>query len=195
MIMAKKKYDFKQDKLAQGVLNKLYMTPRQRFAVLRWSLFGLLLLVVSLLQDVILCRLDVFGATTDLVPCTIFLVTMLLGVEKGSVFALVSASMFQFTGSGPGYHAIALITVLCVLVSMFRQSYLRKGFVSTVLCASLCQMAYALIVFFVALLLGQTHIGRIYVAALTGGLSVLAMPLLYPVVRRIEKIGGESWKD
>lgn len=195
MAMAKKKYDFKPDKLAQGVLSKLYLTRKQRQSLLRWTLFALVLLVLSLLQDVILCRMDILGATTDLVPCAIFLIAMLLGTERGCVFALISACMFQFSGSGPGYHAIAVITVLCVCGGIFRQSYLHKGFSSCLLCAGVCMMLYEMIIFFFGMLLGQTILSRIGVAALTGLLSMAAIPVLYPIALSIEKIGGESWKD
>ena len=193
--MAKKKYEFKPDKISLGVLHKLYLTQQQRLTILRWVLFGLVLLVMSLLQDVILCHMDIFGATTDLVPCAIFLTCMLLGTQKGCLYALISACLFQFSGSGPGYHAIALITILCILGAIFRQSFLRKGFGSCLLCAGGCHLLYELIVFFVGLLLGQTTFARIGVALGTGILSLLAIPVLYPILRAIEKIGGETWKE
>lgn len=193
--MARKKYEFKPDKISLGVLHKLYLTKQQRMTILRWTLYGLVLLVLSLLQDVILCHMNVFGATTDLVPCAIFLTCMLLGTQKGCIYALISACLFQFSGSGPGYHAIALITILCVLGAIVRQSWLRKGFGSCLLCAGGCHVLYELIVFFVGLLLGQTTFGRIGVALATALLSLLAIPVLYPILRAIEKIGGETWKD
>ena len=110
--MAKKKYEFKPDKISLGILHKLYLTKRQRMTILRWTLLGVVLLVLSLLQDVILCRLDIFGATTDLVPCAIFLSCMLLGTQSGCLYALIAASLFQFSGGGPGYSTTTLITLL-----------------------------------------------------------------------------------
>ena len=150
---------------------------------------------MSLLQDVILCKLDIFGATTDLVPCAIFLTCMLLVTQTGCVYALIAASLFQFSGSGPGYHAIAIITILCIVGAMFRQSFLRKGFGSCLLCAGVCHMLYELIVFIIGIILGQAVLGRVFVALLTGALSLVAIPVLYPILRSIEKIGGETWKD
>ena len=193
--MAKKKYEFKPDRTSLGFFNKLYLTKKQRLSILRWTLYALVLLVMSLLQDVILCRLDIFGATTDLVPCAIFLSCMLLGTQSGCLYALIASCLFQFSGSGPGYHAIALITILCIAGAMFRQSFLRKGFGSCLLCAGLCHMLYELAVFFIGIILGQTVIARLGVALLTGALSLIAIPVLYPILRSIEKIGGETWKD
>jgi len=193
--MARKKYEFKPDKISLGFFHKLYLTKKQRISILKWVLYALVLLVMSLLQDVILCKLDVFGATTDLVPCTIFLTCMLLGTQTGCVYALIAASLFQFSGSGPGYHAIAIITILCIVGAMFRQSFLRKGFGSCLLCAGVCHMLYELIVFIIGIILGQAVLGRVFVALLTGALSLVAIPVLYPILRSIEKIGGETWKD
>ena len=89
--MAKKKYEFKPDKLGTGFLSKLYMTPTQRRKLLKWGLFALVLLVLSLLQDVFFCHLRLFGATTDLVPAAILLITVLLGTESGCLFALIAS--------------------------------------------------------------------------------------------------------
>ena len=89
--MAKRIYEFKPDRERGSLLDKLLLTQRQRMTLLRWILVVVVLVVLSLLQDVILCHLDVFGATTDLVPCAIFLICMMLGVETGSVFALIAA--------------------------------------------------------------------------------------------------------
>ena len=192
--MARKKYEFKPDKISLGFFHKLYLTKKQRISILKWVLYALVLLVMSLLQDVILCKLDIFGATTDLVPCAIFLTCMLLGTQTGCVYALIAASLFQFSGSGPGYHAIAIITILCIVGAMFRQSFLRKGFGSCLLCAGVCHMLYELIVFIIGIILGQAVLGRVFVALLTGALSLVAIPVLYPILRSIEKIGGETWK-
>ena len=193
--MARKKYEFKPDKISLGFFHKIYLTRKQRLTILRWALHGVVLLALSLLQDVILCHLDIFGATTDLVPCAIFLTCLLLGVQSGCLYALISACFFQFSGSGPGYHAIAIITLLCIVGTMLRQSYLRKGFGSCLVCTGICLLTYEFIVFFVGLLLGQTMFIRIGVPLLTGLLTLFSVPLLYHILRAIEKIGGETWKD
>lgn len=193
--MAKKKYEFKPDKLASGIISKLYVTRKVRLAILRWVLYALVLLAVSLLQDVILCHLDIFGATTDLVPCAIFLISMLLGAERCCLFALISSALFQFSGAGPGYQAIAAITFLCIFGAMFRQSYLRRGFFSCLLCTAVCVMVYEVLMFGFALLLGQTHVLRIFVVLVTGLLTLISIPVLYPIAGAIDKIGGDTWKD
>lgn len=193
--MANRKYEFKPDKLASSVLNKLYLTKKQRLTLLRWVLYALVLLVTSLLQDVILCHLDIFGATTDLVPCAIIMISVLLGAERSCIFALIGSAMYQFSGTGPGYHAVAIITILCIFGAMFRQSYLHRGFFSCLLCSAVLVMLYEMIIFFFALFLGQAIFSRILVAVLTGVLTVITLPLFYLIANAIDKIGGDQWKD
>ena len=72
------------------------------------------LLLISILQDVILCRFRLFGATTDLIPCAIILICIMEGVENGSVFALIASLIYQFSGSAPGMYAMVFITILSV---------------------------------------------------------------------------------
>ena len=99
--MARRKYEFKPDKTGSGFLGKLYITRRQRLALLRWALYALVMLALSLVQDVILSRVSFYGATTDLVSAGILLLTMLLDPEEGAVFSLVASTFFYFSGSAP----------------------------------------------------------------------------------------------
>ncbi len=123
-----KKYEFKPDKPRSGFLSKLHLTRQQRLNILKWFLYSMLLVLLSVLQDVILCRFRFFGATTDLVPFCIFLICVLEGTHRSSVFALVAACLYQFSG-GPGYYCIALIVVLGIFAAYFRQSFLQQSLI------------------------------------------------------------------
>ena len=193
--MAQKKYEFKPDKQGTSLLSKLYLTQLQRQALLKWALYALVLLVLSLLQDVILCRLSIFGATTDLVPAAILLITVMLGAETGCVFALVSACLYQFSGSAPGYHVIAILTLLGTGASMFRQSYLQRSYNATMLCSGLALVLYEIIIYAVSLVAGLTVLSRLPALLFTVGLSLISLPILHPILCSIEKIGGETWKE
>ena len=100
--MAKRKYEFRPDKTGTSLLSKLYLTPKQRLSILRWVLYALLLVVLSVVQDVILSKAHLFGATTDLVPCAIILICVELGAETVALFALIAALLYQFSGPAPG---------------------------------------------------------------------------------------------
>lgn len=190
-----KKNEFKPDRESTSLLKRLYLTPSQRKTLLKWCLYSAFLLVLSLLQDVILCRMDILGATTDLVPCGIFLICLLEGAESGSVFALVASTLYLFSGTAPGAYCIIFITVLGTLTTAFRQGYLQSGFSAAMLCGAVAVMAYEVLVFAVGAFLGLTGGSRFGVFALTGLLSVLVLPALYPVLLAIGRIGGQGWKE
>ena len=190
-----KKYEFRPDKPRSGFFSKLYLTQKQRRAVLKWTLYTLVLLVLSVVQDVLLCRIRIFGATTELVPCGIFLICVFEGMESGSVFSLVASMGYLFSGSAAGNYSIVFITALAVAVTYFRQSYLQRGVGATVLCVFAAMLVYELAVFAIGLFLGLTTASRVGVFCLTALLSLLAIPVLYPILTSISTIGGEAWKE
>ena len=190
-----KRYEFKPDKERSGIANKLVLTRQQQKKLLKWSLYALILLLLSVVQDVLFSRVRLFGVTTELVPCGIFLICLAEGLETGSVFALIASSLYLFSGSAAGEYSIVLITVIAVLVCYLRQSYLQKGFAASMLSIVVAMLGYELTTFFVALFLGQTTFFRLSAFCLTGVFSIVFAPLLYPVLKAISAIGGEAWKE
>ena len=190
-----RKYEFKPDKPRSGFWSKLILTRQQRRSLLRWGLYALVLLVLSVLQDVILCRFRLFGATTELVPCAIFLICLTEGLEKGCLFSLIASCLYLFSGTAAGPYTIVFITASSVGVTMFRQSMLQKSFSSTMLCCVMAMFAYKLAVFFIGLFLSLTTWGHIGSFLLAAFLSLVFAPVLYKVITAISTIGGESWKE
>ena len=190
-----KKYEFQPDKPRSSWLSKLYLTKLQRQAILKWFLYGLVLLILSVIQDVILCRFRLNGATTELIPCGIMLICILEGAEQGGLFALIASVLYLFSGTGAGPHVVLLITVLSIVACALRQGYLQKSFSSAMICLIPAVALYELGVFAVALFLGLTRPDRLIGFAITAGLSLLAAPILYPILVSIGSIGGESWKE
>ncbi|MBE6960498.1 MAG: hypothetical protein E7448_07255 [Ruminococcaceae bacterium] len=193
--MLRKKHEFKPDRTDSGTLSKLYITKKQRLSLLKWFLFGLGLLVLSLVQDVIMSRFTVLGSTTDLVCGGIFLISLLIGVESCAVFALCASTVYYFAGFSPGVHCIILLTALSIFLNILRHSYLKKNFFSVTLCAVLGLMIYELLCFFFAIFVAQTSLHRIGIACMTCLLTGVALPVLYPIFVSIGKIGGETWKE
>ena len=191
--MARRKYEFQPDRPQTSILEKLYLTQKQRGNLLRWFLHALVVLILSLVQDVILCRMNIFGATTDLVPGAIFTLCMLLGCERGCVFTLVAAALFECSGMGPGFHAIALIPVIGIGLSMLQQTLLRKSVSSDLLFLSVAIMAYEIVIFAIGVATGETALFRIISAVAAGGMTVICSFILYPIFTAIEKIGGTAW--
>ena len=190
-----KKNEFKPDKTWGGWSTRLFLTRLQQRSLLKWSLYGVMLLVLSIVQDVLLCQVRILGATTELVPVGIFLICVLEGLETGSVFALVSSALYLFSGSTAGAYSMVFITALAVGVTLLRQAYLQEGFSTAMLCTVLAMLVYELAIFSVGLLLGLAPFIRILGFLITAGLSVLAAPLLYPIALSIGRIGGTLWNE
>ena len=189
------KHEFRPDKPQINILSKLYITASQRKSILKWFLYSMVLLALSVVQDVILCRFQLFGASTELVPCGIFLICILEGVQSGSLFALISSLVYLFSGTPVGAYAMVLITALAIFMCIFRQGYLQAGFAAAMLCTCVCLFVYELAIFGIGLFLGNTYPQRIVGFLTTAGLSALVAPLLYPLVKLIGSIGGNTWKE
>ncbi len=188
-------YEFRPDPEGSGNFEKLLLSQRQRFGLLRWTLFGLLCLLALLVQDVMVYRLDIFGAGTDLVPCAIMMVAALQGAESGSIFSLTASVLYYFSGSAQGPYVVPLVTVLAILAAIFRQACLRKGFFSILLSTALGMVCYELVLHGIGLFLKHTVSHWTLAALLTALISLAAVPVCYPIARAIGKIGGETWKE
>lgn len=187
--------DFKPDKEGASLLSRLYITQKQRKSIYKWALYALILLVLSVLQDVTLCRIRVLGATTDLVPCAIILICVLEGAESGAIFALVSSLVYLYTGTAPGPYCMVFLVVFGLGISIFRQAYLQSGFSACLLCTTAGMLAYEGGVFLIGLFLGYTLPQRWIGFLITTGMTLVTVPALYPLLLRTQSIGGQTWKE
>jgi hypothetical protein len=90
---------------------------------------------------------------------------------------------------------IPLLTAVAVFAAMFRQAFLRQGFFTLLLCSAMGMCLYELILFGVNLFMKLTVMDRAGAALMTAVLSLLAVPVLYPVLLAIGKLGGTTWKE
>ena len=191
----RKRYDFRPDPIGASWKSRLYLTKKQRFSLLKWSLYGALLLALSLVQDVVMSRFQFRGGTTDLVACGILLISLLQSPDSGGIFALIASALYVFSGSAQGYYCIVLLTFLGVLLNILRHALLSKRFRSIFLCMIVGLMVYELAVFAFGVFLGNTYFSRMSVFLITGVLSMATVPVIYPLAFFIGKIGGEEWND
>jgi len=187
--------EFRQDSLGSTVLQKLYMTRQQRLTLLRWCSYALSCLVVLVIQDVILSRTPIFGATTDLPAMMILLITVIEGTDTGSIFVLLASILYYFSGSAPGPYTVAALTILGVGATMVRQLYWHRSRSSILLCACVALMLYEITVFGASIFSKLTHWGRLPQFLMTGVISCLIMIPLYPLIHRLGQIGGHTWKE
>lgn len=190
-----KKMEFKPDRERSDNLGKLLLTKKQRLSVTRWTLYAVVCLAALLVQDVALHRMSFWGACADAAPCLIMMVVIMQGAESGSIFALIASCIYYFSGSAPGAYVIPLITAPAILVAIIRQGSLRKGFGTILLCSAAGMLMYELSIFGIGVFLEHTIMDRLPAMLLTAVLSLVAVPIAYPALLAIGKIGGETWNE
>ena len=193
--MAKRKYEFRPDPTGFDWASKLLLTPQQRKSVLKWLLYSLVCVAGLVLQDSMLSRLRFLGGGFELAPALIVLICVLEGCENGAVFALTGSMLYVFSGSGPDRYCILLLPLAAVLAAAFRQSYLRRGVGSALICVGGAMVLYELSLFAAGLFQGLTYGGRWGVFVMTGLVSTLAAGILYKPLKYIGTIGGNLWKE
>ncbi len=186
---------FRPDAKAATWLKTLRLTRLQRLRLSKWLLYTLTIVLCLVVQDVIMSQFSLLGATTNLAVSAIFLITVIEGVEVGSVFVLIASTLYYFSGTCPGAYTVALLTFLGVAAAMFRQMYWHRSKGSIVLCAAIAMMLYELGLFAVGIFNELTIWNRFGVFVITGALSCAAMIPLYPLIHKIGLIGGNTWKE
>jgi hypothetical protein len=122
-----RKQEFMPDKPSISLLSRLMLTKKQQKTLFKWVFYGLFLVALSVVQDVLLSRVRLFGATTELVPCAIFLICLMEGTQRGSIFALVASFIYLRSGSAPGPHVLVLITVLATTATALTEEAVKKA--------------------------------------------------------------------
>ena len=193
--MARKKIEFRPDPTGHNWADKLRLTPLQRKSVLKWLLYSAVCVAGLVLQDSMLARLRLFGGCFDVTPALIVLICVLEGSENGSLFALLASMVYVFSGTGQGHYCIAMLTLAAVLATAFRQSYLRRGAGSDLLCVGGAMVLYEMAVFTAGMLQGLTYRARWGVFLMTAIISTLTAGAVYALLKYIGTIGGNAWKE
>ena len=193
--MAKKKLQFRPDRIGSSFWSKLYITPTQRMTILKWALYCAVCIGVLTVQDVILSRFSLFGGTFDVIVMVMLMICVLEDAQSGGTFLLWASVFYLFSGSAPGPYCIVLLTCYGILVAVFRQNFLQHSFSAHFICTVVAGFAYQISVFAMGLFLTHTHPGRIMAFLMNGLLGAAALPLVYPALTAIRKIGGTSWKE
>lgn len=189
------KADFKPDSQEVSLLKMLHLTQAQRDTYLKWGLYIAIIVLLCMIQDVIMCHVSIFGATTDLAVCAIMLITVIEGIDTGSIFVLIASCLYYFSGSSPGPVSVGIMTFLGIGACLFRQMYWHRNQGSIVLCAGLALMLYELGNFVVGIATKVTRWDRLGTFVITGLLSIAVMIPLYTLINRIGQIGGNTWKE
>jgi hypothetical protein len=191
----KQVYEFKPDRQETSFLKRLYLTRLQRKQILKWGTHGVLCILMLVIQNVIMSQFRFSGATTDLAVCAIFLIGLYEGTENGSLFALIASLVYLFSGASPGAQCIALISCTTVVLNLLRQSYWHRSGGSILLCTCAGIVIYEMLNFLFGIFVGITIWDRAGVFALVAVFTCACAFPLYPLVKLISKIGGDTWKE
>ena len=194
-MLRRKQSDFKPDSQKNSLPKLFHTTQLQRLRLAKWGLYILTLILLLTVQDVILSRFRFFGATTDLAVCGILLMTVIEGVDVGSLFVLITSTLYYFSGSAPGPYCIALLSFIGIAATLIRQAWLRRTKLSIVFCAGAALTLYELGLYIVGMALGLTRWDRIFSFLLTAAYSWAVMIPLYSLINKIGLIGGTTWKE
>ena len=190
-----KVYEFKPDREKTHILKQLYLTRLQRRQLLKWGLYAALCILLLTVQDVMLSQVRFSGATTDLAVCIIFLISLYEGTENGSMFALIASLVYLFSGNSPGAQCEALLTGGAVLLNLFRQMNWHRSSGSILLCTCAGIVLYEMLNFIFGIFTGYTIWARAGVFLLVAIMTCICAFPLYPLVKLISKIGGDTWKE
>ena len=194
-LLKKRKAEFKPDSTGGKWSGFLHMTNAQKDTWIKWGSYVAICVLLCMLQDVIMSKVHILGATTDLVVSAILLITVMEGVEVGSLFVLAASLLYYFTGSAPGPYCVILLTFLGIGASMLRQVYLHRGLIATTACSGVALMLYEIGTFLIGVFTGMTYGSRIFSFLVTGLMSWAVMLLLYPLFHKIGLTGGNTWKE
>ena len=194
-MLRRKQSDFKPDSQKISLPKLFHTTQLQRLRLAKWGLYILTLILLLTVQDVIMSRFRFFGATTDLAVCGILLMTVIEGVDVGSLFVLIASTLYYFSGSAPGPYCIALLSFIGIAATLIRQAWLRRTKLSIVFSAGAALTLYELGLYIVGMALGLTRWDRIFSFLLTAAYSWAVMIPLYSLINKIGHIGGTTWKE
>ena len=194
-MLRRKQSDFKPDSQKISLPKLFHTTQLQRLRLAKWGLYILTLILLLTVQDVILSRFRFFGATTDLAVCGILLMTVIEGVDVGSLFVLITSTLYYFSGSAPGPYCIALLSFIGIAATLIRQAWLRRTKLSIVFSAGAALTLYELGLYIVGMALGLPRWDRIFSFLLTAAYSWAVMIPLYSLINKIGLIGGTTWKE
>ena len=191
----KKVYEFKPDREQTHILKQLYLTKLQRRQLLKWGSYAALCIFLLVIQDVMLSKVRFSGATTDLAVCIIFLISLYEGTENGSLFAMIASLVYLFSGNSPGAQCVALLTCGAVFLNLFRQMNWHRSGGSILLCTCAGIVLYEMLNFLFGIFTGSTIWARAGVFLLVAIMTCICAFPLYPLVKLISKIGGDTWKE
>lgn len=173
------------------MLKHLHLTRLQWLGILKWSLYGLLTLLVLMMQTVLLAKLPVFGSKLAPLPLLIVCICIREGPEKGGLYAILATLFWSLSGADFGNLSVALIPIGAMLSAVLCRAVLTLRLLPTALCCLAVTLVNATAIFAFKLILPPTVPLENYWRILLPGvcLSMVFLPVHYALVKLIGRIG------
>ena len=113
--------EFKPDAPTATLFKTRKLTQQQQLRLTKWVLYVAIIVLCLVIQDTVMCRLPLLGATTDLPVAAILLITVTEGTDVGSLFILIASVLYYFSGTAPGPYCIGLMSVFGIFATMVRR--------------------------------------------------------------------------
>lgn len=88
--------EFKPDAPTATLFKTRKLTQQQQLRLTKWVLYVVIIVLCLVIQDTVMCRLPLLGATTDLPVAAILLITVTEGTDVGSLFILIASVLYYF---------------------------------------------------------------------------------------------------
>lgn len=156
---------------------------------LMWALYGLLFLLVIVIQTVIFGRVRFYGVKLALLPVALACISMHTGAENGALFGLCTGLFWMLTGADLGPACVLLFPVCGAVCGYLCDRYLRRQIMTAFLMSLLALLLCQLPLFCLKCYLGGAYWNQISSIFVQIGLSMLGCPVLYFAGRVIRKAG------
>lgn len=158
--------------------------------ILMWALYGLLFLLVTLVQTTIFGRVRFFGVKLSLLPVAVVCISMRTDHEAGGVFGLLAALFWCALGADDGTLSIVTFPIIGILSGWLCDDLFARRLLPAVLLSLGALLLHEGAVYLMKFYLGSASMALAVRVPVTAGLSLLACPVIYLLAKLCGKAGG-----
>lgn len=158
--------------------------------ILMWALYAVLFLMSCVLQTVLFGYARFFGVKLALVPVCLACIAMHVGSENGALFGLAAGVFWMLAGADGGVFHIILFPVCGAATGYLCDRYLNRRFVSALAMCLLTLLVTQICLFTLRVISGSVPFAAAPSVFAQIGLSMLAVPVVYPLAKLARKAGA-----
>ena len=166
------------------------MRPEQKRALLKWTVHGLWIFLLFLLQQTPGLFPPIFGARPVLLPSAVMCLAMFEGETAGALFGVLAGLMWDATRLRPIGYSSALLMVMGLFCGLLILYFMRNHVFTALFYCGTALLIYELLDLILFVLPGSPEPpgAAAYVVVLVRILySMLFAPLIYWIQRRLSR--------